>query len=178
MAYSNRGYLGLVRLEDNRLDLGAAFDPAWVKSAGGLGRAAVATLQEAGFPALPGLADLPWGGTPLLTRRASRLAAERAFLLGDAAGYVEPFTGEGIAWALAAARAVAPLARRAVRRWTPALAQEWTRRYRRTVTRRQQVCRIVARVLRHPRLFRGLVTALSWAPGLAAPLVWRLNVAR
>ena len=45
-----------------------------------------------------------WRGTPPLTRRAPSLAAERVFVLGDAAGYVEPFTGEGMAWALASAR--------------------------------------------------------------------------
>jgi 2-polyprenyl-6-methoxyphenol hydroxylase-like FAD-dependent oxidoreductase len=178
MACSSGGYLGLVRLEDGRLDLGAAFDPAWVKAAGGLGPAAAATLDEAGLPPLPGLAGLPWRGTPHLTRRAPRLAAERAFVLGDAAGYVEPFTGEGMAWALAAGRAVAPLARRAVGTWTHDLVQEWACQYRRTVARRQLACRILARALRYPRLFRGLVGALAWLPGLAAPLVWRLNAAR
>jgi flavin-dependent dehydrogenase len=39
------------------------------------------------------------------------------FVIGDAAGYVEPFTGEGMAWALAAADGLAPLAARAVGAW-------------------------------------------------------------
>ena len=67
-----------------------------------------------------------WQGTAGLTRQTQPLAEERLFLLGDAAGYVEPFTGEGIAWALASAQAVAPLARRAMERWDPQIARDWS----------------------------------------------------
>jgi flavin-dependent dehydrogenase len=175
MACGAGGYVGLVRLEDGRLDIAAALDPGLVKRAGGLGRAAAATLAEAGFPPVPGLTELAWRGTPLLTRRLTRPAAERALALGDAAGYVEPFTGEGIAWALASGAAVAPLARRACRRWEPALAARWCLLYRQTVARRQRVCRVVAAVLRHPGLMRWLVALLGRAPRLAAPLVRYLN---
>ena len=51
-----------------------------------------------------GLLDVQWHGTPGLTRRTRPLARDRLFYLGDAAGYVEPFTGEGIAWALSRRR--------------------------------------------------------------------------
>ena len=61
-------------------------------------------------------------------RRTAPARRDRLFLLGDAAGYVEPFTGEGIAWALASGRAIAPLALRAIERWEPRLAGEWERR--------------------------------------------------
>ena len=103
------GYTGLVRLEDGRLDVAAAFDASELR-AGGPGAAAVRLLHEAGWPAPDGLAELPWRGTPPLTRQARQVAAERLFVVGDAAGYVEPFTGEGMAWALASGTAVAPLA--------------------------------------------------------------------
>ena len=39
----------------------------------------------------------------------------RLLLLGDAAGYVEPFTGEGMAWGLTAATLAAPLASSGIR---------------------------------------------------------------
>ena len=110
MTCGTGGYLGLVRLEDDRLDLAAAFDADWMRRAGGPGAAAKALLSEAGWPAPFDLLKSTWRGTPALTRQARRLAAERVFVLGDAAGYVEPFTGEGMAWALAAGVAVAPLA--------------------------------------------------------------------
>jgi 2-polyprenyl-6-methoxyphenol hydroxylase-like FAD-dependent oxidoreductase len=152
-----------------------ALDPSRVRE-NGLGPTVAAILDEAGFPPVPHLASLPWRGTPLLTRHASRPAAHRAFALGDAAGYVEPFTGEGMSWALAAGAAVAPLAAKACRRWHGDLAMHWSVRYRQTVGRRQRACRIVADVLRRPRMVRGVVAALAWAPTLAAPLVRYLNV--
>ena len=51
-------------------------------------------LQESGFGAIDGLESANWSGTVRLTRRLLRPAGNRVLLLGDAAGYVEPFTGE------------------------------------------------------------------------------------
>ncbi len=175
MACSAPGYVGLVRLEDGRLDVAAALDRAAVRRAGGPGALAEAILDEAGLPPLAGLASLPWRGTPALTRHPKRRAAERVLALGDAAGYVEPFTGEGMTWALAAAVAAAPLAGRAARRWEPSLARAWEAAYRRTVTERQHVCRAAARLLRHPRLVRATIYILGRMPGLAAPVLHALN---
>ena len=169
------GYLGLVRLEDGRLDLAAAFDPAWLRRLGGPGAAASQLLWDAGWPAPLDLPALPWRGTPALTRQARRLAAERVFVLGDAAGYVEPFTGEGMAWALASGVAVVPLVIRAVSAWQDNLRREWTVRYQRVVTRRQTACRFAAAVLRHPRIAGAVVALLARVPVLAAPFVRHLN---
>ena len=175
MACGRAGYLGLVRLEDGRLDLAAAFDPHAVRVQGGPGRAAVELLAEVGWPAVPNLATLSWRGTPALTRRVRRLAAERLFVLGDAAGYVEPFTGEGIAWALAAGRAVAPLAARAAQCWHPELARQWCLEYRRRISSRQVACRTVAAVLRWPSLTRAVIRLLAHAPALAFPVTHYLS---
>jgi flavin-dependent dehydrogenase len=175
MACGAGGYVGLVRLEDGRLDVGAAFDTALVHRAGGLSKAAARILAEVGWPAIP---ELAWRGTPRLTRRRKRLAAERLFVLGDAAGYVEPFTGEGMAWALAAAAALAPLAAHAVADWRHAFVQQWADRYHRTVTRHQSVCRITAAALRHPHLARAVIRVLASFPSLATPFVRHLNQAR
>lgn len=171
MACGTGGYTGLVRLEDGRLDVAAALDPALVRRAGGLGRAVEGILTEAGLPSLPGLAELGWRGTPALTRQAPR-AAERLLVLGDAAGYVEPFTGEGMAWALASARALAPLAARG---WSSTLAVEWKAVHHRLIVRRQRLCRLVALALRCPHLTRAMVRVLSWMPALARPVMRRLS---
>src|SRR4029077_7750493 len=98
---------------------------------------------------------------PPLTRRRPRLAGLRFFVLGDAAGYVEPFTGEGMAWALAAAVAVAPLADRAAVAWQPSLEREWERTSRQVVRHRQWTCRAAAAVLRRPWLTRAVVALLT-----------------
>ena len=175
MACGEQGYVGLVRLEDGRLDIAAAFDADGVRRAGGLGEVAAAILDNAGFPAIKWLTELSWRGTPPLTRRASRLGGHRAFVLGDAAGYIEPFTGEGMAWALASGAGVAPFARRAIASWDPDLVMRWSVHYRGSVVRRQRVCRTVARCLRRPRLTRTLIATLDWLPALARPLIRYLN---
>jgi flavin-dependent dehydrogenase len=175
LACGTGGYVGLVRLEDGRLNLAAAFDPRWVKEANGCGKAAASILEEAGLPAVERLAELPWRGTPLLTRRAVRPWAERVLVLGDAAGYVEPFTGEGMAMALEEAAAVAPLAWQACREWRPAWGRRWSLIHRRLVARRHRVCRGVASALRRPGLMRLVVSLLDRFPGLASPLVRYLN---
>lgn len=175
MACGARGYVGVVRLEDGRLDVAAALDADHMRDSGGPGRAVPPLLEAAGLPPVSGLAGLTWRGTPALTRRATRLAGERLFVLGDAAGYVEPFTGEGIAWALAAGLAVAPLAAEAARGWRPSLAGAWAATYRRVVARRQYLCQALAAALRHPRLSRAIVRVLARAPGLAGPVLRHLN---
>jgi flavin-dependent dehydrogenase len=174
MACGNEGYVGLVRLEDGRLDIAAAFDRQAVQAAGGPPRLTAEILQSVGWPAIAGLEVQTWRGTPGLTRRPSRVAGERLFVVGDSAGYVEPFTGEGIAWALEAAVALAALAVDAACQWTPRLAARWTSIFRRTVGDRR-ACRAAARLLRHPRLTRGVIALLGRFPVLGQPVIRRLN---
>jgi len=172
MACAAEGYVGQVVVEDGRVDVGAALDPLAVKAAGGAGELAAKIIVAAGFAPAPNLASLHWKGTPHLTRQAPRLGGLRHFVLGDAAGYVEPFTGEGMAWALAGATQVAPLALRgASRGWDDDLLARWRAAYRRSVKRRQLVCRISARMLRSPRATNVVVRVLSVIPGLSRPLL-------
>jgi flavin-dependent dehydrogenase len=171
MACGTGGYLGLVRREDGRLNLAAAWDGVQVRQSGGLGSAAATILDEVGWPSLPELSRLPWRGTPRLTRRVSHVGGERILALGDAAGYVEPFTGEGIAWALATGRAVAALTGQAGAHWRPEWAEQWTTLYSSLVTRRQHGCRLAAQVLRRPALVRLVIAVLAHAPGLATPFL-------
>jgi flavin-dependent dehydrogenase len=174
MACGSGGYLGLVRREDGRLNLAAAFDVGRVREAGGLGPAATTILDEVGWPQIYDLARLGWRGTPALTCRARSVAGERVLVLGDAAGYIEPFTGEGMAWALATGAAVAPLACRAVDSWGPESAKEWATCYASVVRRHQRLCRLAAWALRRPALVRTLVGGLARAPRLATPVLDRL----
>jgi flavin-dependent dehydrogenase len=170
MACAAEGYVGQTVVEDGRVDMAAALDPLAVKRAGGTGELAEQILDQAGFPPYPGLARLAWKGTPHLTRMAPTLGGHRLFVLGDAAGYIEPFTGEGMAWALAGAALVAPLAHRGARLWDPELVCRWRGAYHRKVTRRQAICRITAGLLRRPVATGITVRALSVAPALAQPL--------
>ena len=170
IAIARGGYVGLVRLEDDRLDIAAAFDPAFVRSAGGPGPAAESILRSAGCDPVPAIEDIAWRGTPALTRRRRRLASAGLFVIGDAAAYTEPFTGEGIAWALASGRAVVPRVMRALRGGTDAPAG-WTRDHGRRLQRRQRPSRIVSALLRRPRLAASAFAIAQAAPRLLGTIV-------
>lgn len=172
MACSRDGYVGQVVVEDGRIDVAAALDPMAVKNAGGIGELCRRILNGAGFPSYPDLESLPWKGTPHLTRQSPRLGGERLFTVGDAAGYIEPFTGEGMAWALAGASAVAPLAIKTIREgWNESLLRSWIATYRREVTKRQGVCRLTAAMLRRPLTTSVLVRTLGVAPWISRPFL-------
>lgn len=175
MACGDGGYVGAALVENGLVDIAAAFDTDFVQSQGGLGLAAVSIMDQAGFPVWPDLAELPWRGTPALTRRAGRVAGTRLFTAGDAAGYVEPFTGEGLACAMTTGMAVAEFARRAVDRYDTSLEKAWIARHKRLVTRRQYICRTLAVILRRPKLVRSTITAFRWMPALARPMLRQVN---
>jgi len=175
MAAGQGGYVGLVRVEGGKLDLAAAFDSDFIRDQQSLGAAAEMILNEAGFPAIPGLREATWRGTPALTRKPERIAGERWFAVGDASGYVEPFTGEGMAWAMSGAAALAPLAVRAAQQWLPEMQREWERVHARIIGRRQRLCHIVARTLRSPMLCSLAVRAAGFWPNLAGPIIRALN---
>ncbi|NNF44565.1 MAG: NAD(P)-binding protein [Phycisphaerales bacterium] len=164
------GYLGLVELPDGRLNAAAAFDPRWVRRCGGPAAAAAAVLEACGVPPRPELAAARWQGTPALTRHARRVAACRLLIVGDAAGYEEPFTGEGMGWALAAAHEVIPLAAAAIDGWSPRIAAAWRQATRRRHARTRR-CRIAAWLLRHPAALRVTLRAIAAGPVLARPIL-------
>jgi len=164
------GYVGLVRLEDGTLDLAAALDPVAVK------RLHVAEtvrhiLQCSGWPTWPNPATLTWHGTPALTRRPAAVSGTRLFLIGDASGYVEPFTGEGIGWALASAQAVIPFVLEALSSWHNDIAARWQLRHQHLFTAARRRCRLVTTLLRSPGLTALAVRVLAHFPALARPWI-------
>jgi flavin-dependent dehydrogenase len=175
MAIGRHGYVGLVRNEDGALNLAAAFDRQQLIAAGGPAACAATVLAEAGFDPLPQAAAAPWRATPALTRRSTPPAAERVLLLGDAAGYVEPFTGEGLGWALVGALAAVPLVLRGQGEWSPSLEREWAQRHGRLIGSRQRLCHGLAFALRRPGLSSKLLAAAERWPFLTAPLLQHLN---
>jgi flavin-dependent dehydrogenase len=174
MAIGRGGYVGVVRTETGAINVAAALDACFVAEAGGLGLAAEAIVRSAGFPA-ESLAGLDWAGTPRLTRHPAACAARRVFLIGDAAGYVEPFTGEGIGWAIQSAQAAVPTVQRAATDWSDRLIQEWGTIVRREIRRRQRLCRLIRAGLRCPPLVSGALRLLSVFPAAARPVLRHLS---
>jgi menaquinone-9 beta-reductase len=174
MVVGQHGYVGLVRTEANTVSLAAAVD-----------RAALAKrtphdvlagiLREAGAPFERLLGQATLRGTRPLTQQATRLADERLFVVGDAAGYIEPFTGEGMAIAIEAAAAVAPLALAAIDNWRPELACAWPGLAKQISTERQQVIRSLAWFLRRPKLLRPGLALAGRAPRVVCYVAERLN---
>ena len=174
MACGRNGYVGVVCVEEGRLNVAAALDPQWVRQCGGTNRASIQLMEEAGVEPPPTLAEQNWLATPLLTRRAGRVAARRLLIVGDAAGYVEPFTGEGMAWALASGRAVVPVIHGLRMGWDAEMERKWTRVHRQLIRGRQQLCRTIAWWLRRPTLFRCSLHVLRQIPSFSQPLIRHL----
>jgi flavin-dependent dehydrogenase len=175
MACGDDGYVGLVRLEDGRLNVATALDFEAVRRQRGVAAAVAVSLSAAGLPVPAKIAQLSWRGTPALTQRLTFPAAERLFVIGDAAGYVEPFTGDGIAGAIECGLGVAPFTVRAIDSWQSRLAHEWVRWHCRQIQHRQRLCHVVAGVLRHPALVQAAVALVARLPALAVPVVRALN---
>jgi flavin-dependent dehydrogenase len=175
MAIGRHGYVGLVRREDGALNMAAAFDRDVIKRAGGVARAAEVVLNQAGFALPQNLESSRWQLTSALTRRAGLFSGHRFFLLGDSSGYVEPFTGEGMAWALAAGAAVAPFVEEAQGEWTKDLEQRWRRRLVDLTISRQRLCRLLSTLLRQPLTTKALFSLGCQWPAIPQHVIGRLN---
>jgi menaquinone-9 beta-reductase len=161
MAIAQHGYVGLARVEDGRLNVAAAFDAPFMRECGSAGRAASMVLQNAGFPTWPGLINARWQGSPYLTRTRAKFAAPRLLVLGDAAGYVEPFTGEGMGWAMQDGVAAASMLSTP---WSDRTEQMWNQHQLQTVRPRQRHCRFLSRLLRHARIVPTVLSVLARFP--------------
>ncbi|MEC8560052.1 MAG: FAD-dependent monooxygenase [Planctomycetota bacterium] len=142
------GYVGSSPLSDGRWVVAAALDPRSVRSLGARG-AVGSVLAETG---LPDADDHPtaWKAVGHLTRRRARRCAGRVLLVGDAAGYVEPLTGEGMSWGICRAAGIVPFADRIDR--GEDVSEDWSRSADRMLGPRRLVCRGICGMARRPRL--------------------------
>lgn len=174
MVVGRHGYVGLTQISGRRLHVAAAVDRSALQRLGPAGLTQQ-ILDEAGAPVLSQTAVADWRGTPPLSCSASRLAAERVFLVGDAAGYVEPFTGEGIRWALHSGLGVAPFVVRSQAAWQPNLELQWEAWYRNFIDPEQRLCRRLASGLKRTSLRWVAHQALRARPKFASQIIDRLN---
>lgn len=162
VAGSPSGYVGAVTLADGRRHLAAALDAGFIARSGGALLAMQRVMSQAGdMGQLQGCERLHGAGP--LTRRRMSVAQAGLFVIGDAGGYVEPFTGEGMTWALAGARACAVLADGLLRReLTPeAAAQAWQAWHNSRLGRRLGWCARIRTLCRDEQSVDALVTLLK-----------------
>jgi menaquinone-9 beta-reductase len=177
MSIARQGYAGAVRLDDERVLIAAALDRDALKSRS-IGEAVAAILLEGGRSATSAITKCEWMSSATLTRRPRQIAGERWFAIGDAAGYVEPFTGDGMATAIESAIAVAPWLAEAQAGWHPEFINAWSDAHGRIVRRRQWLCQGLAWTLRRPWAVRGLLALSRSAPVLTSRSFARLQQPR
>jgi len=175
MACSASGYVGVAPVDRGRLHVAAAVDPRALAAARSPGKLVCSMLNEAGLPPIDGLRSAKWRGTPLLTQQTRPLGSRRLLLTGDAAGYVEPFTGEGIGWAMQSALLASSLVEEGLDAWPAEIDERWRRVYREALAHHHRRCHAVTRLLRINLLRQLGIWSLRWAPSLASPLVRRLD---
>lgn len=176
MAVSPQGYAGVVEIEDRQLNIAAAIDASHLQQTRSGNLSLISIFESAGLPVPTYLREATVKGTIPLTRVASRVSGHRILLLGDSTGYIEPFTGEGMAWAASAARAIQPLVRTALAdTWSRDLEIQWEATFKTIVNGEQKVCRFLSAALRRPRLLTPVLTACRVFPFLTQYLVSRIN---
>ena len=174
------GYAGLCAVEGGRLNLGLIVTVSALRSCGGspdrlLAERLLANPQlrsRVGSAVLSG----KWKSVGPLRFGARRACASGAMFLGDAAGTVDPFCGEGMANGLCGAELALPFALRAVERGElyDDLAVDYERAWIRMFGRVTRRARRLGQLLERPRLARPVLALLS---GIAQPIVPRLVAA-
>lgn len=176
MVIGNHGYAGLAPLEDGRLNVAAAIDPEYLKTKSSPTDALLSLFEEAGETPPAGLAEMSLRGTRPLTQTTSPRSLERLLLLGDAAGYVEPFTGEGIAWALASAALALPTTLDVCSGgWSTAAADAWERNYHRSISGQLRICRLLSSGLRKPWMLQPMITFFRMFPSATGMIAATVN---
>jgi flavin-dependent dehydrogenase len=174
MAVSEFGYGGIVRVEGGGLNLAAAVDPEFMRQVRTPQAAFAELIRAAEFPELP-LDELDWKGTPPLTRTTNTVAHDGILVVGDSAGYVEPFTGEGMSWALVGGRQVATAAVKFVRGQSDQANEDWRRDWQQLIRQRQRWCERLAWLLRHPSASRIALSIANRFPNATDRIVNHMN---
>jgi flavin-dependent dehydrogenase len=153
------GYVGLAPVPGERLNVGIVLGRSWFEALRREGAAPVARGILGGLPDLAGRVpdwieplDRVAGTTPLghaVTRRAGR----DWLLVGDAAGFLDPFTGEGLHRAFVSAELAAEVVEAVLAGRPGARLMDYDREMRARFATKDIVSRIVQAFLARPALF-------------------------
>lgn len=169
MAIGPRGYLGRLRLGDGRVNWAAAIDPDFVRSRAGILDALRRIWQVSDLDP-DELPDKGWKGTPRLTR-CRPVQEGSVFSVGDAAGFVEPITGEGMSWAIATGVAVVPCVFDCLR---SASMTNWPIAYRQLMRSHRLRCAMVVKALRWPKVMSAALRLAQMNPTIGHSLIGHL----
>ena len=176
MRVGRRGYVGVAPLGDDLITVGLVMPlPARPRP---LGPPAAALEQALGeYPDLAarlarGARVRPVHGVGPLAHTVRSCAGAGYLLVGDAAGFLDPFTGEGIHRALRGAEIAARAADRALRehRGAAAIAREYALARRRAFGAKERLTAIIQLFVQVPGLMNYVVDRLNRRPTLGAQL--------
>jgi len=119
--------------------------------------------------------DRSWRTITPLTRDPVPVAHDRLFFIGDAARVVEPFTGEGIYYALRSGELAAKAITKIVRNedWEPAL-HEFTRAHRAMYGGRLWINRLARAAVLSPKLASAFLPFAQFNPGVLRSLTRKI----
>jgi flavin-dependent dehydrogenase len=175
MTVAPGGYVGEVLLDGGMVNLAAAVSPDLLRHFRQPVDLVAELWRTAGRAVPSQLGTAHWHGTGPLSRRSRSVAGHRVVLVGDAAGYVEPFTGEGVAAAITGAIAAAELIGHNPNRWNQEMEVAWTTTYRRMVAQRQWLCSGLTAALHRPWMARWLFRIGARFPSLPGLVARQLN---
>ncbi len=174
------GYVGLAPVPGKRVNVGIVLGGGWRAR---LAREGAGAVAEAVLGAVPEAPDDPvaWAqarrcdhveGVSPLGGRVTRRAGRGWFLVGDAVGFLDPFTGEGLHRSIVssdlAGRAIAATMARGVDRDRVAVAYD--RAMRRQFAAKDAVSWLVQLFLARPALFEYAAGRLATRPSVRATM--------
>ncbi|MCM2373401.1 FAD-dependent monooxygenase [Aporhodopirellula aestuarii] len=188
MVCGDEGYVGLVRLPNNDIDIAAALrserqrrgglvetlaidEPQSCSTTNRLARLLqshpqwTVTMNDRLVTWLHDRADL-MTAPPL--RRQRQPGEGRVVAIGDCAGYVEPMTGEGMTWGIESGLAVADLWQEQSSRAD--FAARWANKLQSLQPKRRILCGSVTRAMRSSVIRGAALSGLRFAPWLASPI--------
>jgi flavin-dependent dehydrogenase len=172
-----RGFVGCAPLEDGAVSVGLVVDRAQFEREG-LPRdqafdAWLERLPAIGARLRRGRRIDPVRGTGPLAWRTSQQTFDGAALVGDACGYVDPITGEGIFFALRGGELLAEslIPSLHARRTDRSALDMYVKARRADIGSRNAFAMLLQRALRSPLALRAITSTIAARPGMADLLV-------
>jgi flavin-dependent dehydrogenase len=171
------GYIGIAPVPGDRVNIGIVLGPSWQAVAARDGAHAVADRLVAGIPPADDDPAAWRDGPPLdavagawpVGHRVRRRAGQRWLLVGDAAGFLDPFTGEGLHRALVSAElAAAAIRARALGR--PGAFDAYERAMTRRFLAKDAVSLLVQAFLARPAFFEYAARRVASRPAVRATM--------
>ena len=161
------GYSGQAPVNENELNLCLVGTPPTISS-----------LRQWAERHFEIAADQPWRTITPLTRAPIRVGHENLFVIGDAARVVEPFTGEGIFYALRsgelAANAIIKMAKGEKRSGEQPAAREFARAHAAMYRGRLWINRLARAAVLSPRFASVLLQIAPFRPAILRLLTRRI----